>query len=111
MAGVYGVVSYTVSQRISELGLRMALGARPVEIVTLTLLSGLRLTAVGVALGWTLSLALARIVSSMLYSTSARDPLVFVAVPAALLAAAACASAAPAIRAARVDPVIALRAE
>ena len=111
VAGVYGVVSYTVSQRTSELGLRMALGARPVEIVTLTLLSGLRLTAVGVALGWILSLALARIVSSMLYSTSARDPLVFVAVPAALLAAAACASAAPAIRAARVDPVIALRAE
>jgi putative ABC transport system permease protein len=111
VAGVYGVVSYTVSQRTAELGLRMALGARPVEIVTLTLLSGLRLTAVGVALGWTLSLALARIVSSMLYSTSARDPLVFVAVPAALLAAAACASAAPAIRAARVDPVVALRAE
>ena len=111
VAGVYGVVSYTVSQRTAELGLRMALGARPVEIVTLTLLSGLRRTAVGVALGWTLSLALARIVSSMLYSTSARDPLVFVAVPAALLAAAACASAAPAIRAARVDPVVALRAE
>jgi predicted permease len=111
VAGVYGVVSYTVSQRTSELGLRMALGARPVEIVTLTLLSGLRLTAIGVALGWTSSLALARIVSSMLYSTSARDPLVFVAVPAALLAAAACASAAPAMRAARVDPVIALRAE
>jgi putative ABC transport system permease protein len=111
VAGVYGVVSYTVSQRTSELGLRMALGARPVAIVTLTLLSGLRLTAVGVALGWTISLALARVVSSMLYSTSPRDPLVFAAVPAALLAAAACASAAPALRAARVDPVIALRGE
>ena len=74
-------------------------------------MSGLRLTAVGVALGSIASLALARVVSSMLFSTSARDPLVFLVVPAALLAAAACASAAPAMRAARVDPVIALRSE
>jgi putative ABC transport system permease protein len=111
MAGVYGVVSFVVSQRTSELGLRMALGARPLEIIKLTLLSGLRLTAAGVALGWIASLALARVVSSMLFSISARDPLVFLAVPAALLAAAALASAAPAIRAARVDPVVALRRE
>jgi predicted permease len=111
MAGVYGVVSFTVSQRTSELGLRLALGAQPLEIVRLTLLSGLRLTAVGVALGWMASLALARVVSSMLFSTGARDPLVFLGVPAALLVSAALASMAPAIRAARVDPVIALRSE
>jgi len=111
MAGVYGLVSFTVSQRTSELGLRMALGAQPLEIVRLTLLGGLRLTAAGVVLGWVASLALARVVSSMLFSTGARDPLVFLVVPAALLAAAALASAAPAIRAARVDPVIALRGE
>jgi putative ABC transport system permease protein len=111
MAGVYGVVSFTVSQRTSELGLRMALGAQPLEIIKLTLVSGLRLTAVGVALGWVASLALARVVSSMLFSTSARDPLVFLAVPVALLAAAAVAAAAPAIRAGRVDPVITLRSE
>ena len=111
MAGVYGVVSFTVSQRTSELGLRMALGAQPLEIVWLTLLSGLRFTVVGVAVGWIASLALARVLSSMLFSTSARDPLIFVAVPAALVVVASLASMAPAIRAARVDPAIALRAE
>jgi predicted permease len=111
MAGVYGVVSFTVSQRTSELGLRMALGAQPMEIIKLTLLGGLRLTVAGVAVGWIASLALARVLSSMLFATSARDPLIFIAVPAVLVAVAALASMAPAIRAARVDPVIALRSE
>jgi predicted permease len=111
MAGVYGVVSFTVSQRTSELGLRMALGARPIEIVRLTLAGGLRMTIAGVALGWLASLALARVLSSMLFGTSDRDPLIFVAVPALLVAVAALASMAPAIRASRVDPVIALRTE
>ena len=111
MAGVYGIVSFMVSQRTSELGLRMALGAQPREIVTLTLASGLRLTVIGVAIGWLASLGLARLLSSMLFATSARDPLIFIAVPAALVAVAALASMAPAIRAARVDPVVALRAE
>ena len=111
MAGVYGVVSFTVSQRTSELGLRMALGAQPREIVGLTLASGLRLTAAGVAIGWVVSLALARVLSAMLFATSERDPLIFAAVPAALLAVAALASMAPALRAARVDPVVALRSE
>jgi putative ABC transport system permease protein len=111
MAGVYGVVSFTVSQRTSELGLRMALGARPIEIVVLTLAGGLRLTIAGVAAGWLASLALARVLSSMLFATSERDPLVFLAVPGALVVVAALASMAPAIRAARVDPVDALRTE
>jgi len=111
MAGVYGVVSFMVSQRTSELGLRMALGAQPFEIVKLTVLSGLRPTLIGVVIGWGVSLALARVVASMLYSTSARDPLIFAAVPAALVLAAIIASAAPAIRAGRVDPVVALRSE
>jgi putative ABC transport system permease protein len=111
MAGVYGVVSFMVSQRTSELGLRMALGARPGEIIRLTMVSGLRPTVLGVALGWIAALALARILSSMLYATSARDPFIFIAVPVALIASAVVACAAPAIRAARVDPVIALRTE
>jgi ABC-type antimicrobial peptide transport system permease subunit len=111
MAGVYGVVSFMVSQRTSELGLRMALGAQPLEIVRLTVVSGLRPTIMGVALGWIASLALARVLSSMLYATSARDPLIFVAVPVALVVSAVIASAAPAIRAGRVDPVVALRSE
>jgi putative ABC transport system permease protein len=111
MAGVYGVVSFMVSQRTSELGLRMALGAQPLEIVRLTVASGVRPTVIGVGLGWIASLALARVVSSMLYATSVCDPLIFVAVPAALIIAAVIASAAPALRAGRVDPVVALRTE
>ena len=111
MAGVYGVVSFMVSQRTGELGLRMALGAQPWEIVKLTVISGLRPTLAGVVLGWAVALVLARVVASMLYSTSARDPLIFAAVPAALILAAIAASAAPAIRAARLDPVVALRTE
>jgi putative ABC transport system permease protein len=111
IAGVYGIVSFTVSQRTSELGLRMALGAQRKEIVALTLASGLRLTMLGVAIGWLASLGLARLVASMLFATSARDPLIFGVVPVVLLAAAATASMAPALRAARVDPVVALRTE
>ena len=111
MAGVYGLVSFTVSQRTSELGLRMALGAQPMAIVRLALMNGLRATLLGVAIGWIASLALARVLASMLFSTSARDPLIFVVVPVALVVIAALASLAPAVRAARVDPVIALRAD
>jgi len=77
----------------------------------LTLAGGLRLAAVGVLLGWAAALALAKVLASMLYATSERDPIVFAAVPATLLAAAALASLAPALRAARVDPVVALRTE
>src|SRR5262249_8998002 len=66
MAGVYGIVSYTVSQRTSEMGLRMALGAQRSEIVRLTLSSGLRLTALGVAIGWVAALGLTRLLSTML---------------------------------------------
>ena len=111
MAGVYGVVSFMVSQRTGELGLRLALGAQPFEIVKLTVLSGLRPTLLGVVIGWAVSVGLARVIASMLFATSARDPLVFAAVPAALVVAAIIASAAPAIRAGRVDPVVALRTE
>jgi len=111
MAGVYGVVSFMVSQRTGELGLRMALGAQPFEIVKLTVISGLHPTLIGVVVGWVIALGLARLVASMLYSTSARDPLIFAAVPAALILAAIVASAAPAIRAGRLDPVVALRTE
>jgi ABC-type antimicrobial peptide transport system permease subunit len=89
----------------------MALGAQPREIVALTLSSGLRLTLVGIAIGWVASFALARVIASMLFATSARDPLIFVGVPVLLLAVAGLASMAPAIRAARVDPVVALRTE
>ena len=111
MAGVYGVVSFSVSQRTSEMGLRMALGARRSDIVRLTLVSVLRLTVVGVAAGSIASLALARVLTSMLFATDAHDPVIFVAVPASLIGVACIASMAPALRAARVDPATALRLE
>jgi ABC-type lipoprotein release transport system permease subunit len=111
MAGVYGVVSFTVSQRTSELGLRVALGAQRREIVALTLASGVRPTVIGVVIGWVAALAATRVIGSMLFATSEHDPVVFVAVPALLVGVAVIASMAPALRAARVDPVIALRAE
>jgi putative ABC transport system permease protein len=109
VAGVYGVVSFTVSQRTSEMGLRMALGAQRSDVVRLTLLGGLKLTMAGVAAGWVASLALTRVLASMLFATSERDPLIFAVVPVLLLGVACIASMAPAIRAARVDPAIALR--
>src|SRR5262245_7234120 len=111
MAGVYGIVSFSVSQRTSELGLRIALGAQRSEIIPLTLAGGLRLTLVGVAIGWLASLGMAQLVASMLFATSQHDPLIFGAVPLVLLLVAALASTAPALRAARVDPVVALRTE
>src|SRR5206468_1884010 len=83
-AGVYGVVSFTVSQRTSEMGIRMALGAQRSDIVRLMLGGSLRLTAIGVAAGWVLSLAVSRILSSMLFATTAHDPLIFATVPALL---------------------------
>jgi len=111
MAGIYGVVSFSVSQRTSEIGLRMALGAQRSEIVRLTVVSGLRLTAIGVVAGCAAALAMSQVVSSMLFETTARDPLVFVLVATLLLVVAAVASMAPAIRAARIDPMAALRGE
>jgi putative ABC transport system permease protein len=111
MAGVYGLVSFSVSQRTGEVGLRMALGARRSQIVALTLASGLKLTVAGVLIGWVAAFALVRLLSSMLYKIPAHDMLVFAAAPLLLTAVAALASLAPALRASRVDPAVALRAE
>jgi predicted permease len=111
MAGVYGIVSFTVAQRTSEMGLRMALGAQRSAIVRLTLASGLKLTAIGVVVGWIAAFAMARVLATMLYEVPERDPLTFGVAPAVLLAVACLASAAPALRASRVDPALALRSE
>lgn len=111
MAGVYGIVSFTVSQRTSEMGLRMALGAQRGEIVRLTLASGLKLTAMGVVVGWVAAFAAVRVIETMLFEVSARDPVVFLVAPAMLLTVAGLASMAPALRASRVDPSVALRVE
>ena len=111
VVGIYGVISYSVSQRTREIGIRMALGAREPELQRMFVLHGLRLTGIGVACGLAASIALMRLLSSLLFGVSPMDPLTYAAVAAGLAAAAALASYLPARRATAVDPVEALRAE
>ena len=110
-AGIYAVISFSVSQRTRELGIRMALGARPSDIGKLVLRQGLTATIVGVVIGVAGALGLTRILASQLYGVSPTDPLTFLLVPLTLLGLAVAASYLPARRAARVDPVVALRHE
>ena len=109
--GLYGVISYSVAQRTQEIGIRVALGARQSQVLSSVLARGMRLAAIGIALGLLGSLALSRLLESQLYETSALDPLTFAAVAAVLAAVALLASYLPARRAAKVDPVTALRYE
>ena len=109
--GLYGVMSYTVTQRSRELGVRLALGAGPRDVLSLVLGQGLRLACIGVATGVIAALALTRLLQSMLYNVSATDPLTFLLIPLLLLGVTLLASWIPARRAMRVDPVVALRAD
>jgi predicted permease len=109
--GVYGVVAYVVGQRTNEIGIRIALGARPGDIVRWTLRTGLAPALVGLVGGGAAALALSRLLGAQLYDVSPADPVVFGAVAAVLLVVALLASSVPARRAARVDPAVALRAE
>jgi len=109
VVGVSGIMAYTVTQRTREFGIRMAMGARPGQVSRLVLGQGLRLTAIGVALGLAAAAGLTRLLTSMLFHVKSRDPLTFVAVAVLLTAAAAMACLVPARRAARVDPMTALR--
>jgi predicted permease len=109
--GIYGVVSYAVSRREREIGVRMALGARASDVLGMVLREGLRLSLVGVAFGIVAALALGRLLASFLYGVSATDPLTYALVAVGLSLTAALASLLPALRAARVDPAISLRAE
>jgi putative ABC transport system permease protein len=109
--GLYGVIAYAVAQRTRELGVRMALGATRRHVLGLVLGQGARLTLIGVALGTSAALVLSRVVASLLYGIEPTDPVTFFAVPTTLAAVAVLASYAPARRAMRVDPLVAMRAE
>src|SRR5262249_38545405 len=107
--GLYGVIAYAVVQRTHEIGLRMALGASQNHVLRMILNRGLALTVMGIALGVLGALALARVFESLLYEIPPRDPLTYVVVCLTLALVAVLASYIPALRATRVDPMIALR--
>jgi putative ABC transport system permease protein len=111
VVGIYGVISYSVSQRTREIGIRIALGAQPRTLRAMVVRHGVLLAAIGVAFGLAGAAALTRIMASFLFDVNALDPLTYCAVSAGLLAAAAAASYIPAHKASSVNPVDALRAE
>ena len=111
VVGIYGVISYSVSQRTREIGIRIALGAQPRTLRAMVVRNGVLLASIGVAFGLAGAAALTRIMASFLFDVSALDPLTYCAVSAGLLAAAAAASYIPAHKASSVNPVDALRAE
>jgi predicted permease len=107
--GMFGVISYSVTQRTHEIGIRVALGGQPADILELVVGEGLRLAVVGVSLGLMAAFALTRLMSSLLFGVTSRDPLIFGGVALLLTAVALASCYIPARRAMRVDPVIALR--
>jgi ABC-type antimicrobial peptide transport system permease subunit len=109
--GLYGLITYSVEQRTREFGIRTALGAGPRELLALALREGMVLIALGLALGLAGSLAAARLLQKMIFDTSPHDPAVFLAVSTVLAAVTGLACLFPALRATRVDPIVALRVE
>jgi putative ABC transport system permease protein len=111
MIGIYGVISYTVSQRRREIGIRLALGAQRGDVLQMFLRQGAKTALVGVAIGIAATLALTQLMRSLLFGVSTQDPLSFAWVAALLISVALLASYIPARRAMLVDPAVALRYE
>ena len=109
--GIYGVISYLAAQRTQEIGIRMALGAQRTQVLGMVLGQGLRVAMLGVAIGLTAALGLTRLIATMIFGVKPHDPLTFTGVAALLTLVALGASYLPALRATRVDPVMALRYE
>ena len=111
VVGVYGVTSYLVAQRTREVGLRLALGAQPAQVVRMVVRQGMVAAAAGLTLGLVVALAVTRLMASLLYGVSPTDVVTLLAVTTLLALATLLANYFPARRAARVDPLVALRAE
>jgi ABC-type antimicrobial peptide transport system permease subunit len=111
LIGLYGLLAYSVRQRVAEIGVRIALGASRPRVITMVVRQGLRLVLIGLSLGLAASFVSVRFLAGVLYGVSPYDPWTFVAAPALVLLAALIACSAPAWRAAHIEPVEALRSE
>jgi putative ABC transport system permease protein len=111
MVGVFGVLAYSVQQRTREFGVRMALGASVADVMRLVFTSAARTTAIGTAVGLAGAALVSRSIATLLFDVKPLDPITFAAAAAVLVVTAAIATAAPALRAARVDPVVTFRTE